>query len=335
MVILKFIFEWCEIMKKGFKKVLGVGFSTLILGSVAMNLHIIPPNYILKFAEDKPYDQIYDVESYESCNDFFTFSKDSFGDYIDNNQMYFSSNVVNVDIDSNLSIRNRNAIKKGVEFYNKLFKVINPNISFKPTTNQQGDADIKILNGGVCADKKAVMTTIQPHYTYAPDENGNVLKCMPNEKAERKIVVWDKAKESSDSFIEKAVLHEFLHIFGINDHNSNSEHNGKEPITIMNYKDIKAFSLISPNELKITPADYFALVELYGPFANHENSGIQNTITETEFYHNEHEYNEYINSKMSDFCYSQKELDMISQVKQNNFSNYSIVDVIENEATKD
>lgn len=322
-------------MRKGFKKVLEVGLTTLILGSIAANLHVIPPKYVAKFADDKPYDQVYDVEKFENCNDFFMIPKLSFGDYVDNNQMYFTNSEINVSIDEKLSFREKMAGIKAVQFYQELFNVINPNAKINFVQADSKEIDVSVIYGGLNTSDNAVMTTKHQILEYPPDKNGNVLTCLPNERTNKRIVVWSRAKASTKSFVEKAMMHEFLHVFGIKDHNGDGEHIGDDPCTIMNYNDIQALSKISPNENKLTPSDYFALVQLYSPFANHEHSGIQNAITETEFYHNEQEYNEYINSKMADFCYSQKELDMISQVKQNNFSNYSIADVVENEATKD
>ena len=258
------------------------------------------------------YDQIYDVESFETCDDFYLISKALPGDYVDNNQMYFENSTISVSINENVKSRNVSASLEAVKFYQNLFSVINPNIKIELKNEYDENSDVRIFEKDEDLNGKTLMVT-QYYYAIDTDENGSKIRRMPNQKTNKDIIFWELCDSISISHLEKTVLHEFLHVFGINDHEfENSEkHIGNDDVTIMNYSNLESLASISPDQNKITPSDYLALVKLYSPFANHENSGINNEIMETENWHNEQEYNDYIESRMADFCYSQKELDLV------------------------
>ena len=309
-------------------KILSGITTMLVVGSVTLaGLNVKLPNTFYNNFDDGSIDasisDIAEKDFFDPHGDRLFIKRIDTSDYYQASKMVTESNNIKISLDQNLPKEYVEGATEAYKLYKKVFEIINPNITLEMGYFDYEDSNIYIRK----VDKEKgnnLMTTSM----LATGRKGYDGKSSLNREAVvSTITIYNIADSQSAKSTAFSFAHEFGHaFFGFDDYNKGYSfeeygfESGEQPQTIMNYNDLYALETVSDTP-KLTVLDVAMAVEQWGLFSN---NGIQG---ENPF-SSEEEYYEYIDSRLSEICYSDPQSMLAGDREAAYYGKISILDYI-------
>lgn len=313
------------------------GVSTiLVVGTVVgTGLNIKLPNTFYNNFDDGNIDssigEIAEKGFFDPYGDRFYIERTETPNYYQASKMVTDSNNIKISLDKNLPQEYVEGATEAYELYKKVFEIINPNITLEFGYFDYEDSNIYIRK--VDQDKgQSIMTTFMMA-TGRQSNSGNTYWSRGGNVST--ITIYNIADSQSAKSTAYSFAHEFGHaFFGFNDYNkgySFEEYGlkpGEQPQTMMNYTDLYALESVS-DKPKLTTLDVALAVEQWGLFSD-------NGIEGENPFSSEEEYFEYIDSRLSEICYTDDQTMLAEDLESSYYGKTSILDYIKlkNETAK-
>lgn len=305
------------------------GVSTiLVVGTVAgTGLNIKLPNtFYNKFDDgsiDSSVSEIADKNFLDPYGDRMYIERKDALNYFQSNKMVIDGNTIKIALDKNLPQVYVDGAIEAYELYKKVFEIINPNVKLEIGQFDYEDSNIYIKK--VDEDKGQTLMTTSMMATGREYNDGATY--WNRGDVVSTITVYNLSDSQSAKSTAFSFAHEYGHaIFGFDDYNkgytfeSYGYELGKQPLTTMNYFDLDSLETVSDTP-KLTVLDMAMAVEQWGLFADNGIEGENPFKSEAEYY-------EYIDSRLSEVCYTDNQEMLADDLSSSYYGKTSIVDYI-------